>query len=492
MSDKEPASDARPEAPIRTAFVSGNFNFLHPGHFRLLRFAADSADRLIVGVNPAGTPGAFGQPEERLEAIRSLDLVDEAFLLDEPLAVVLARLQPDVVIKGKEYETRENLEQAVVESYGGKLVFSSGEMRFSTQALIQRDETVSFSSISKPVDFAVRHNFRFSDLKTALAKLEGLRVLIVGDLIVDTYVNCDPLGMSQEDPTLVVTPIDETTFIGGAGIVAAHARGLGAQVQLLSIVGSDEQAQFARKTLAGYGVDAHLLTDPTRPTTHKRRYRARGKTMLRVNYLRQLDISPDLASAMLLAATERLPNIDVLLFADFNYGCLPQAMVDSLVGLAQAHGVFMGADSQASSQIGDISRYKGMDLITPTEREARLAMRDFQSGLVVLASELQKTARAKHVMITLGEEGLLAHAPKNGELHTDRLPAFNSSPKDPAGAGDSLFTTTSLALRVGVDFWQAAYLGALAAACQVSRVGNTPLTRADLFAEIDWIDEQGN
>jgi bifunctional ADP-heptose synthase (sugar kinase/adenylyltransferase) len=147
----------------------------------------------------------------------------------------------------------------------------------------------------------------------------------------------------------------------------------------------------------------------------------------------------------------------------------------------------MAADSQASSQLADIARFRGMALVTPTEREARLAMRDFESGLAVLAEALRVRAAAKNVFITLGAEGLLVHAPKDGgkELATDQLPALNTAPKDVAGAGDSLFCAASMAIRAGVDVWPAAYLGALAAACQVGRVGNLPVTAADIAAEID-------
>jgi rfaE bifunctional protein kinase chain/domain len=475
-----------------TAFVSGNFNVLHPGHFRLLRFAAEIADRLVVGVNPDGTPGAVVAEAERLAAVRSLGLIDEAFIIKEPLPTVLDRIRPDVVVKGKEYEALANIEQAVVDRYGGKLLFSSGEMRFSPQALLQDGSEVDFSSIHKPAEFPARHNFKVSELKAALDRFAGLRVLVIGDLIVDTYVNCDPLGMSQEDPTLVVSPFEELTFLGGGGIVAAHARGMGAEVHLISVVGADKEADFARDALARYGVAADLLVDGSRPTTHKRRYRAKGKTLLRVSYLRQHPIEPALASALLSAVAERLDETDLLLFSDFNYGCLPQSVVDPIVRLAQARGVVMAADSQASSQTSDVSRFVGMDLITPTEREARLALQDFQSGLVIIAAQLQQKSNAKQVIVTLGEEGLLVHAPKGGEFHTDRLPAFNTAPRDVAGAGDSLLTTTALALRAGVDIWQSAYLGALAAACQVSRVGNTPLTRAELLAELDSLDLGGD
>jgi bifunctional ADP-heptose synthase (sugar kinase/adenylyltransferase) len=145
----------------------------------------------------------------------------------------------------------------------------------------------------------------------------------------------------------------------------------------------------------------------------------------------------------------------------------------------------LAADSQASSQLGDISRFKDMVLITPTEREARLALNDFETGLAAIGERLVTKARAENLVITLGAEGMLINAMHDGKLSTDRLPAFNLSPKDVAGAGDSFFLSSAMALRVGTDIWQSSYLGALAAALQVSRVGNSPLTVAELVAEIE-------
>ena len=150
-----------------------------------------------------------------------------------------------------------------------------------------------------------------------------------------------------------------------------------------------------------------------------------------------------------------------------------------------ASGIPMVADSQASSQIGDVSRFAGMRLLTPTEREARLAVRDTRSGLVVLAEALRHKAEARHVLLTLGAEGMLIHAPEDGvQIATDRLPALNTAPKDVSGAGDSLLTCTAIALAVGLDIWRGAYLGAVAAACQVGRVGNIPLSSSELISEL--------
>lgn len=471
----------------RIVFVSGNFNIVHPGHLRLLNFAKECGDFLVVGVLEDHPPATLLPEALRLEGVRSIGVVDEAFILRMPPEAFIEALQPPVVVKGKEHEHHENPEQHAVEAYGGKLLFSSGEVRFSSQDLLQREllET-NFSSIRKPADFLARHGFGIRDLVRIVGQFQSLKVVVVGDLIVDEYVTCDPLGMSQEDPTIVVTPIRTDRFVGGAGIVAAHARGLGATVTFATVVGNDDVARFADQRLADYGVRTSFLVDDSRPTPLKQRYRASGKTLLRVSHLRQHDASHELCDRMFEQLRPALEEADLLIFSDFNYGCLPQHAVDQITRHCYERDVPMVADSQASSQMADVSRFQGMQLLTPTEREARLAVRDFSSGLVVLAEALREKADAKQLFITLGAEGLLIHAPvhKTGELMTDRLPAFSTAPKDVSGAGDSLLTCASMALAVGADVWQSAYLGSVAAACQVSRVGNVPLTAQEIITEL--------
>lgn len=468
-------------------FVSGNFNILHPGHLRLLRFAAEAGGPLVVGVNSDDTIGVTMPQGTRLQGVEAISAVGEAVALTEAPERFIARLRPEIVVKGKEYAERLNAEQGVVDSYGGRLVFSSGEVRFASKALLEREYSeTQFSVIRKPADYPARNGFRIADLDRIPPRFADLNVVVVGDLIVDEYISCDPIGMSQEDPTIVVTPIESKLFVGGAGIVAAHAHGLGAKARYISISGDDASAGFARTELEAHGVDVELFADPTRPTTLKQRYRAAGKTLLRVNHLRQRAIEPGQQKRIYNAVNDALRGADLLLFADYNYGCLPQPLVEAISKRAKSLGVMMAADSQASSQLADISRFHDMALITPTEREARLALRDQEAGLVIIADRLQKAATAINVIVTLGAEGLLIHAPDEGTYRTERLPAFNTVPKDVAGAGDSFFTCTAMALRLGVDIWAAAYLGSLAAACQVSRVGNMPLSAGELMTEIGY------
>ena len=108
---------------------------------------------------------------------------------------------------------------------------------------------LSLPSIKKPVDYPRRHKFSFQELIEIVDQMKRLKVCVLGDTIVDEYITCDALGMSQEDPTIVVTPVGREKFIGGAGIVALHAKGLGADVQFFSTIGKDDIGHFVKTEL---------------------------------------------------------------------------------------------------------------------------------------------------------------------------------------------------------------------------------------------------
>jgi rfaE bifunctional protein kinase chain/domain len=473
----------------KLVFVSGRFNVLHPGHLRLLRFAKECGSRLVVAVESDRIAGEHAHVLEqlRLEGVQSIGWVDEAFIMDEPLETTLERLRPDIVVKGREHELRSNPELAVLEQYGGRLIFSSGEIVFSSLDLIRKEfREFDPQSIHLPNEYLLRHGIEPVKLRERVQQFTKLKVCVIGDLIVDEYISCQPLGMSQEDPTIVVTPIDSTRFIGGAGIVAAHAAGLGASVVYISVTGNDISRNFAMEKLAEAGVNARLLLDEGRPTTLKQRYRSKGKSLLRVSHLHQGAISSGLQQQMLTEIEQAITGANLLVFSDFNYGCLPQPMVEQIVSMAKSRGVMLAADSQSSSQVGDISRFKGMDLLTPTEREARISTRNREDGLVILAEQLREQASAHNVLLKLGEEGLLIHAAKSSGIGwlTDRVGALNRAPKDVAGAGDSLLITSAMTLASGANIWEAACLGSLAAAVQVGRVGNTPIRTEELVREL--------
>lgn len=473
----------------KTVFVSGNFNVVHPGHLRLLKFARECGDFLLVGLQSDSAAGIAIPQQLRLEAVAALGVVDFAFVLSTSLEEFIRQFEPAIVVKGHEHQNTCNPEEAAIAQYGGKLVFSSGDARFSSLDLLRRDFfSDDHLDFIKPTGFRSRHALDDSKLITLVQRFSTLKVLVVGDIIIDEYITCEALGMSREDPTIVVAPLDSKKYIGGAGAVASHANGLGAQVSFFTVVGKDALADFATETLTNHGVNAIVYRDDSRPTTLKQRFRTDEKTLLRVSHLTQAEISPQASAWLLERIATQLMNTDLLIFSDFNYGCLPQGFVDAVSELCMARQIPMAADSQSSSQTGDISRFKNMLLVTPTEYEARLALKDSNCGLSSLAISLLESAKAKYAFITLGKEGLLIqtapHERNDSGLLTDQLPAFNRSPVDVSGAGDCLITTAALAMVAGATVWEGAYIGSMAAACQVGRLGNLPLPSRELIREL--------
>jgi rfaE bifunctional protein kinase chain/domain len=471
---------------MKRVFVFGVFNVLHPGHIRLFRFAKECGDELTVVVQSdevSNNKAIYVKEDLRLEVIQSNSYVDHSFLSSDTIEELVKKNKPDIVVKGREYENRKNHEYEIIKSYGGELLFDSGGIIFSSLELLKNEAKNEIENINLPYLYMDRHNIKSSDLIRDIKKFSELTVTIIGDLIMDEYITCDPIGMSQEDPTLVVTPIDHKLFIGGAGIVASHAAGLGANVNFISVVGPDSTGNKAEDKLREMGVNKHLIIDNHRPTTLKKRYRCQGKTLLRVSRMHQRDVSREIQNELIERLESVMHTTDLLVFSDFNYGVLTDFVINKIIDLANKNKVYVVADSQSSSQVGDVSRYEKINMLTPTEREARISIQDHNSGLIVLAEKLRVKTQANNILLKLGRDGVIVHAENNGgkDFLTDRVEAINKNPKDVSGAGDSMLITASMLLTVGGNIWSAALLGSVAAGLQVARIGNQPLKAKELI-----------
>lgn len=470
---------------MKIVLVYGKFDILHPGHVRLLNFAKECGDYLIVAVYSDQILGNKCQIPEthRLELIQSLESVDESFITDLSPSSIITDVKPDIVVKGKEFENLFNEERDVLESLGGRLVFGSGDSEFAAYYMRNKNkleigQTFDFLEVK---NFAERHSITQKSISDIFKSFKNKKVCVVGEIIVDEYVQGTAIGMSQEDPTIVMTPNKTDTYLGGAAITAGHIKALGAaEVSLYSVLGQDSQADYVKKKIGQYGVKDYFFSDSSRPTPLKTRYRASSKTLLRVNQVRQHKISKEIQDDIYKYIERDINSFDLFVFSDFNYGLLPQELVERIINLCQKNKVMVVADSQTSSQLGDISRYKSMDLITPTEKEVRVALNNIDDGLVVLAQKLVEKSQPTNLVLTLAEQGVFIHKPSSDfkNWQNDRLPAINKNPLDPAGAGDCFLAASSLVLCSGGDLWLASFVASFAAACQVGIIGNNPLDQS--------------
>lgn len=459
-------------------FVSGKFRVIHAGHMRLFRTATDFGQKLVVALDTEGLTAE--EIHWRESILRNIEYVDKVIEFDGDIEKILLDVRPDIVIKGHEFRNARNQESKVLSTYGGKLVFTSGANFYSESDLIGSNDSEFVEKLATmPQDFMTRNKITTDRLLDVINDFSKLRVCVIGDLIIDEYINCHPLGMSQEEPTVVVTPVDKRRYFGGAGIVAAHCKSLGANTTFITVTGEDETSRWSKEKAEEYQLDSLNVVDDSRPTTLKQRYRSGSQTLLKISHLTQDFLDSDKESELIDKFSKIVGELDVLILSDFSYGVLSPQVVDRLLTLANDHGIFVSADSQSSSQIGSLSKFRNIHLISATEREARLELKDNTSGLVVVAEGLRRELNSKNLLLKMGGDGVLISAEdENGEmLATDEIAAINKNPVDTSGAGDSMLAGASLALASGATIYEAALVGSVLAGIQVGRLGNVPIAQ---------------
>jgi len=468
--------------PRGKALVSGKFQVIHPGHIRLFKLAREISHELVVALDVSGLD------EEdvtwRVQALQNINFVGRVLMYKSNIEEVLEKERPEIVVKGSEFAHTVNIEESFLSKWGGRLIFSSGDSFFSERDMIPvKSEDKSRTKPLLPEEFMQRHKISIDRLLELLNSFQGKKVCVIGDLIIDEFINCHPLGMSQEEPTIVVTPIDKKRFLGGAGIVAAHCASLGADTTLMTVRGDDEVGEWSVEMCSEYGFDLFSIVDSTRPTTHKQRFRSGSQTLLKLTHLRQESISGQLEDELIEKCRTAVQASDVVIFSDFSYGVLTARVTKEILKMTKEGGVFVAADSQSSSQMGDLSRFLSCDLITSTEREARLELKDENSGLVILAEKLRSSLVAKNLLLKLGGDGLIIHGmnQSGGLVVTDQVPALNDAFIDASGAGDSLLSSAALCLANQATIYEAALLGSIVAAIQVGRLGNVPVTKSQVM-----------
>ena len=476
----------------------GCFDILHPGHVRYLEMAKKQGDILVVSLTAdkfilKGDDRPYMPQELRINTMAALTIVDYVYLDDHSWAgPILEVLQPDIYVKGKEYESvftgRFVEERKIVEDYGGTVFFSSGDVVFSSSQIIE-DFKKRFAFDYEVFNvFARRNDITFDGLKSLINDFHGKRVTILGEIILDEYHYSEVVNSSGEAPILTIRPKKVDKFIGGSGIVAKHIKQLGGEAILFSFLGEDEAEKYVKTDLDKYGVDFRPMHFPHIPTIRKVRFIGDTQKLLKVDYSRRIALKPKEEEELIEALGKALAESDVLLFADFGYGIVANNVVQKMVEQAKRMGKKVIADTSGTMG-GSISKYAEVFLVTPTEKEMRAAMDDQESGLSVIANKFLKNTHNENLIVTLGANGLLIfknkrfsiHGNKEEHLQSEYLPAFEKHAIDPMGAGDAILAIISLAISAGGSLAQAAYLGSVASYIEVNKVGNIPITLDEIM-----------
>ena len=475
----------------------GTFDLVHPGHIRHLMYAKDHADVLVASltsdshINKANFR-PFVPQDLRAMNLAALECVDYVIIDDNETPIENLRvIQPDFFAKGYEYsaegihpKTRE--EMAVIESYGGELLFTPGDLILSSSAIIET--TPPNLATEKLLALLHSEGLNFGDLKTALTKLKGLKVHVVGDTIVDSYTYCSLVGGTAKTPTFSVKHEREVDFPGGAAVVAKHLRQAGAEVVFSTVLGDDGLKDFVLKDLEASGIECHAVIDPTRPTTQKNAFITNGYRMLKVDKLDNRPISEHEVNALKDELAKH--KVDVVVFSDFRHGIFNKVTIPQLAEAIPA-GATRVADSQVANRWGNILEFQDFDLITPNEREARFALGDQDSTVRPMALDLYKKAGCKLLILKLGERGIITYRAPSHEVRAFfTVDSFADRVVDAVGAGDALLSYAALSMVATKSNVIGSILGALAAAVACEHDGNNPVKPEDVLKKLNALEKR--
>ena len=464
-------------------FISGRFKTLHVGHIRLFRSAKEYVQKLIV-VLEITTDNPSEEQRRTLEEINKCAFVDVAFASNDIEKVLLAE-RPDILFKGLEHAGAVNYESYVISDWGGEILFGSGEGFFS-QGSEPKCSLVDQVNIPLVKETAELLSIDLLRLVNQFSGVKNLNPIVLGDIIVDSYIDCDAIGMSGEEPALVVKPKDEQKFLGGAGVVACHAKAICGSCQFTSIIGDDSFGRFAESILRSNGVEFFSTRRLHSKTTVKTRYRANYRSLLRVNDFSSAIVPDTTYDSILenLEKTIRDGKKTFVIMSDFSYGFFTNDFCEQLVKFLERHEISSIADSQTSSQSGDLGRFKGVDFVSMTETEGRACIGDFKCGLTQLCRNIREALGCKEVYLKLREEGLVVFDSYYDDITCVIPPFCKGLPVDVSGAGDSMLTPIVAGRALGMKPIEVAFIASIFAAIQISNVGNTPITLDRVIAVI--------
>jgi rfaE bifunctional protein kinase chain/domain len=469
----------------------GVFDLVHPGHLRHLLYAKSKAAVLVVSITGDSQIGKapyrpFVPQELRALNLAALDMVDHVIIDPKPTPLEnLNAIQPDFFAKGYEYQeggihakTQEELE--IVQGYGGEVLFTPGDIVYSSSAIIEAGPPDL--SVEKMITLMDAEGVSFARLREALARFRGAQVHVVGDTIVDSLTHTTMIGGMTKTPTASVRYDNRVDFIGGAAVVAAHLSAAGAQVTLSTVLGDDPLKDLVLSELAKAGVECKAIIDHTRPTTSKNAFVCGDYRLLQVDTVDNRSISDPVVEKI--ATQISFTPAQAVVFSDFRHGIFNRRTVPELVE-AIPDGVFRVADSQVASRWGNILDFKGFDLITPNEREARFALADQDTGVRPLAGRLHTEANCRVLILKLGARGAMVCRPDDYVYVID---SFAERVVDAVGAGDALLAYATLAMATDGSDSVASILGAFAAAHECEVEGNHPVTPEHVMQKIDMVE----
>ncbi|MFN8309531.1 MAG: PfkB family carbohydrate kinase [Chitinophagales bacterium] len=489
INDLEALSKRLKAAGKTIAHCHGCFDLLHPGHMKHFESAAKIADVLVVTitqdkfVNKGPGRPVFNE-QIRAESIAALSCVDYVAINKWPTAIeTISLLQPNFYVKGPDYKDQDKdltnnigLEEEAVNKNGGKL-YITDDVTFSSSKLINSH----FSQLSDNVqryleDF--KNKYSSEEVIKQIDDLSKLKILVIGDTIIDEYHTCTPLGKSSKSPTISTIYRGGVSYAGGVLAIANHLDQYAGAVDMITVLGSENSQQELIENKVSDSVTTKFFYRNDGPTNTKRRYLDTylNLKLFEVTFMNDKYIDSKLEDEIIQHLKIAVQKVDLVMIADFGHGFITPGIIRFL----ESCGKYLCVNAQTNSNnfgYNYITKYQKADYISIDEKELRLPFGDAYGSIEMLIEKLAAISNSKLIQITLGANGSIFY--QNGKFST--TPAFASSVKDSVGAGDAVLSITSLLAYNQAPIAITGFVGNCMGSIAVNILGNEhPVYKKDL------------
>jgi rfaE bifunctional protein kinase chain/domain/rfaE bifunctional protein nucleotidyltransferase chain/domain len=475
----------------------GVFDLLHVGHIKHFREAKSFGDILIVSITPdkfinkgPGRP-AFSATL-RLESISELESVDYVVINKWPSAEELIKIiRPDIYCKGPDYKNHSDdltgkitEEERAVKFVGGKIAYTN-DITFSSSNLLNK-----FGNIySKEQELFIRNikkKYSFEKIQEKIEGINKLKVLVIGETIIDQYVFCEALGKSGKEPVLVLRDLETQEYLGGSIAIARHLSSFCETVSVLSFLGENNEYKSFIKDKIEENINLNFFNKSNSPTIVKRRFvdHIDRKKVLGVYSINDAVLNESEENKFIESFDRLSQEHDAVIISDYGHGMITPKIATHLSNSEK----FMSLNAQVNAaNIGthNIRKYRDVDCLIINETELRHEMRQRDGNAEKMAIILKDIVRAKFIAVTQGKNGAFLI---NGDIAPERCVGFASQVIDKIGSGDALLALLSVCLYNKFDENLSLFIGSLAAAQSVETLGNSePVNKTKLLKTISHL-----
>lgn len=460
----------------------GVFDLLHVGHIKHLKKAKTLGDKLVVTitadnfVNKGPGKPLFNQ-KLRAEAIEALEMVDFVAINENPTALKpISLIKPNIYCKGKDYknsndditgEIKNELKE--LKKFGGKIIFTE-ELTFSSSRLIN-SETDFYSKKHKRDVKKIKKFYDFKSLKKIVDDFSKLKILVIGETIIDQYNFCEAIGKSGKEPILVLKEVKKEIYLGGVLAIAKNLNEFSKKITILSMLGEKKEFLKEIKKKLPKNIKTKFFTKKNSPTIVKKRFvdDISNSKVFGVYNLNDDVLNNSEEKVFNKFLKNELKKYDLVVVSDYGHGLISKSSAKIIC----KHSKFLALNAQVNAfNIGyhTMKNYVNFNTLIINEKEIRHEMRDKAGNLERLMIDLVNERNVKNLIVTSGRNGSILYNKENKKFFSAE--AYATKIVDKIGAGDAMLTLMGLCLKSNLTSELTLLMSSLGAAQSIESLAN--------------------